>query len=63
MSLIKYVEFQPIDHLSDPIPDNHTNFDDINLNEQIDEKSLEKFWDEVIEDIHKDPEWYSFNDK
>lgn len=63
MSFLKYVEFQPIDHLSDPIPDDHTSFDDISLDEQIDETSLEKFWDQVVEDIHHDPEWYNFSDK
>lgn len=32
------------------------------LDEQIDEESLEKFWDQVVEDIHSDPEWYNFTD-
>lgn len=63
MSLLKYVEFQPIDHLSDPIPEEHTSADDFSLDDQIDEESLEKFWDQVVKDIHQDPEWFKFSDK
>ena len=61
MSLLKYVEFQPIDHLDGPIPVEHTSCDDFSLDDVIDEASLEKFWDQVVEDIHKDPEWFNFD--
>ena len=37
--------------------------DDIILSEQLDEGSLEKFWDQVVQDIHRDPEWFSFADE
>jgi len=60
MSLLNYLEFQPIDRLNE-IPDAHKSQDDISLDEQIDEASLEKFWDQVVSDIHEDPEWFSFD--
>jgi hypothetical protein len=63
MSLLNYLEFQEIDSSPDDISDAHRPQDDIVLDEQIDEGSLEKFWDEVVEDIHEDPEWFTFADK
>lgn len=33
-----------------------------NLDDQIDENSLEQFWEKVVEDIHSDPEWYNFSE-
>ena len=62
MSLLNYLEFQPIDRLNE-IPDTHKSQDDISLDEQIDEASLEKFWDQVVSDIHEDPEWFSFDNE
>jgi hypothetical protein len=32
------------------------------LDDQIDEDSLELFWEQVSADIHADPEWYNFSD-
>lgn len=37
--------------------------DDIVLSEQLDEGELEKYWDQVVSDIHSDPEWFSFADR
>jgi hypothetical protein len=37
--------------------------DDIVLSEQLDEGSLERFWDKVVQDIHHDPEWFTFADE
>jgi len=37
--------------------------DDIVLSEQLDEGSLEQFWDKVVQDIHRDPEWFTFADE
>jgi hypothetical protein len=62
MSLLDYLEFQPIDHLSD-ITDAHQPSDDILLDEPVDEASLEKFWEQVVQDIHEDPEWFSFDNE
>jgi len=63
MSLLNYLQFQKIDELSDDIPDEHCPQDDIVLEEQLDEGSLEHFWEQVVEDIHTDPEWFTFADK
>jgi len=61
MSLLNYLEFQKIDSSADDISAEHLPQDDINLNEQVDETSLEKFWDQVVQDIHEDPEWFLFD--
>ncbi len=67
MSLLNYLQPQKIDELTDEFYDRCTTEDKddkIDLNDQIDESSLEKFWDKVVEDIHEDPEWFNFdNDK
>lgn len=65
MSLLNYLQFQPIDSSSenDDIPAEHTMHQGIDLNEQIDEPELEAFWDKVVQDIHEDPEWFNFSDK
>jgi len=61
MSLLNYLQFQKIDSSADDISEEHLPQDDINLNEPVDETSLEKFWDQVVQDIHEDPEWFSFD--
>jgi hypothetical protein len=63
MSLLDHLEFQKIDTLSDDISSNHSQQDDIFLNDQIDEAELENFWAKVVDDIHHDPEWFSFTDE
>jgi hypothetical protein len=63
MSLLNYLQFQKIDQSSDDISDEHRPQDDIALDEPVDEASLEKFWEQVVEDIHEDPEWFSFDNE
>ena len=65
MSLLKFLQFQPIDPASDAdeINDEHKQRQEINLNEQVDEAKLEAFWNKVVQDIHEDPEWFNFSDK
>lgn len=63
MSLLNYLKFQKIDQSSDDISADHLIQDDIFLNEPVDETSLEKFWDQVVRDIHEDPEWFSFDNE
>jgi len=60
MSLLNYLQFQEIDSTLDDISKENMLQDEINLDEQLDEGSLEVFWDKVVDDIHKDPEWFSF---
>lgn len=62
MSLLNFLEFQPIDQ-SSSIPDKHQSTDDISLDDPVDEASLEQFWDQVVRDIHEDPEWFSFDNE
>jgi len=61
MSLLKYLQFQKIDSSSDDIPEEHLPQDDINLKEPVDETSLEQYWNQVVDDIHGDPEWFNFD--
>lgn len=64
MSLLNFLRFQEIDSSSDDISDKRRQQDDtIELDEQLDEGSLESFWDKVVQDIHDDPEWFTFADK
>ena len=63
MSLLNYLQFQEIDSSSEDIPEEHCHQDEIVLNEQIDENSLETYWEKVVEDIHKDPDWFTFTDE
>lgn len=65
MSLLSHLQFQAIDpSSSDDIPDGHGVQDDyISLSEQIDEQELDSFWDEVVQDIHDDPDWFTFADE
>jgi hypothetical protein len=65
MSLLKYLQFQPIDPASDAdeIPDEHRQRQEITLSEQINEEDLETFWENVVSDIHDDPEWFTFSDE
>lgn len=63
MSLLNHLAFQTIDSSIDDIPAEHRPEDDINLNEQIDDGSLESFWNEVVNDIREDPDWFKFADE
>lgn len=65
MSLLTYLQFQPIDPASDEdeIPEAHQVKQEISLDEQIDEEELETFWTKVVDDIQKDPEWFTFSDE
>ncbi len=63
MSLLNFLQFQEIDSSPDDMADAHRQQDDIFLDEQFDENSLERFWDQVVQDIHDDPEWFSFADE
>lgn len=65
MSLLNFLQFQPIDSSSDEdeISVDHRIHKEIDLGEQIDEPELEAFWDKVVKDIHEDPEWFNFSDK
>lgn len=63
MSLLNYLQFQEIDASADDIPKQHRQQDDILLDEPFDENSLENFWEQVVKDIHEDPEWFTFADE
>ncbi len=63
MSLLNYLQFQPIDSSNDDIEESHRAQDDILLDEPVDEGTLEQFWEKVVQDIHNDPDWFSFADE
>lgn len=63
MSILNHLQFQPIeDDFSDPVPQEHQHDcdDDIELHDDVDEAKLNNYWDEVVDDIHSDPKWFSF---
>jgi len=63
MSELNYLQFQPIDPSSDDIAYEHRRQDEIVLGDDIDENSLELYWDKVVQDIHQDPDWFTFDDE
>ena len=63
MSLLNYLQPQKIDDNVDEFYDDRMADDKIDLNDQIDEASLENFWDKVVKDIEEDPEWFTFDNK
>ena len=64
MSELNYLQFQPIDPSSDDVSNSSQQKDEnIALDEQIDEHSLESYWDDVVRDIHEDPDWFTFADE
>ena len=63
MSELKYIQFQPIDSSSDDIDETHRQPDEIVLDNEIDESTLDSYWDKVVQDIHQDPDWFTFSDE
>ena len=61
MSLLNNLELQKIDDSIDDLSNGYVSNDDIDLGDQIDEGALEQYWDNVVNDLHKDPDWFSFN--
>lgn len=57
MSLLKFLQFQPIDPDSDrdEISPDHQIRQEINLNEDLDGDSLNASWDKIVRDMHEDP--------
>ena len=43
--------------------DEHRHQDEIVLDDDIDETKLESYWDHVVQDIHQDPDWFTFTDE
>ena len=64
MSLLNNLQLQQIDDSADDlssgwaVPD-----DDITLNDPVDENELETYWDQVVDDNHQDPDWFTFDNK
>ena len=63
MSELNYLEVQPIDASSDDISEQHRHQDEIVLSEDLDESLLEKYWEQVVDDIHQDPDWFTFDNE
>lgn len=64
MSLLNYLQFQKIDpSLDDTMPESHKEQDSIAIEEPFNEGDLESFWEKVVDDIHNDPDWFSFADE
>ncbi len=65
MSLLhsKHLAFQPVDPLADGLGDDiaaeRREAGSIELDEQLD-GTLADRWGEILEDVHKDPEWFTF---
>lgn len=68
MSVLQYLQLQPVEPNDDGTSDSPLDAsynpaaDDITLEERPDEAQLETFWNDVVDDIHKDPDWFTFSD-
>jgi hypothetical protein len=62
MSLLNHLQLQPIDDAISGAPFIGDD-EEINLKEQIDERELENYWEEVSEDLERDPDWFTFVDE
>ncbi len=63
MSLLNFLQFQPIDSSLEDVSEEHKVQDNISLDESFDDDSLDQFWDKIIQDIHNDPDWFTFADE
>jgi hypothetical protein len=66
MSELKYLQLQPVEPNDDgtstsPL-DDYARDEDIDLDDDIDEQALEDSWDNIVKDVEKDPEWFTFSD-
>lgn len=66
MSILQYLQLQPVDPANDD--DDHTSdLDDykkdetISLKEDINPNALQQEWAEIVDDLEKDPTWFNFN--
>jgi len=64
MSIYTYLQLQPVDPQDDGTVsdlDTYEHDDTIDLQDDIDEKTLDEAWDRIVEDFHEDPLNYSDN--
>ena len=64
MSIYTYLQLQPVDPQDDGTVsdlDEYEHDETINLQEDIDEQTLDEAWNRIVEDFHKDPLNYSDN--
>jgi hypothetical protein len=67
MSLLQYLKPQPVEPNNDGSDDSpldaYSPDETISLDNYIDESELENEWNQIVQDIEKDPEWFNFSDK
>lgn len=64
MSIFNYLELQPLEPTEDGTVSELDTYDQdetIDLNEDIDEKTLDQVWDRVLKDFHEDPDKLNFS--
>ena len=62
MSFLNHLVFQPIDKYTDTDVA-HVHADNIDLNEPVDDASVENYLNQMVQDVREDPEWFNFDDK
>jgi hypothetical protein len=66
MSIFQYLQLQPVDPKDDGTIsdlDEYAQDETIDLNEDIDEQTLETEWQKVIEDLQTDPDKIEFSNE
>jgi hypothetical protein len=66
MSLLQYLKLQPLepndDGTSDSPLDSYAQDENITLDDDLDEQMLADEWNNIVNDIEHDPEWFHFSD-
>lgn len=61
MQLFRKLQAETVDNESEKLIRARDMSEKFDLKEQVDEDSLDKFWNQVEEDIQKDPDWFKFS--
>ncbi len=67
MSILKYLQLQPVDPKNDGTDDSdldqYAKDETISLKDNIDAQALDKEWSDIVSDLEKDPGWFKFDDE
>lgn len=61
MAQITNLQLQQISIVDDDFSCEYVSPDGIILCEQADDGSIEQFWDNIVDDVRKDPTWLTFD--
>ncbi len=67
MSILKYLQLQPVDPKNDGTDDSDLDQYDqdetISLKDNLNGEELDREWTTIVNDLEKDPSWFKFDDE